>query len=112
MKEIKRGDVFMMYCDGQGCEQSGYRPVLVIQNDKGNEYSPTTIVAALTARITKRKLPVHAFISRLHKGGYLNIVLCEQIRTVDKNRLLEYVTTIKPEAMEVVDNCLRCSLGI
>ena len=91
MKDIKRNEIY--YADLNpviGSEQGGVRPVLVIQNDMGNKYSPTTIVAAITSRQNKTKLPTHIEIGEkvFEKDS---VVLLEQIRTVDKSRLKEYV---------------------
>ena len=91
MKEIKRGEIY--YADlspVRGSEQGGIRPVLILQNDVGNKYSPTTIVAAITSRTTKACLPTHvSFTADFMKAE--SIVLLEQIRTIDKERLANYV---------------------
>ena len=112
--EISRGDVF--YGDLNpvvGSEQGGIRPVLIIQNDIGNKYSPTVIVAAITSEIDKTKLPTHVSIKgdseELRKDS---IVLLEQIRTIDKDRLKQRVTQLPEETMSEVDKAISISLGL
>lgn len=112
--EINRGDIF--YADLSpvvGSEQGGVRPVLVVQNDIGNKYSPTVIIAAITSRLSKAKLPTHI---ELEKGKYNlekdSIVLLEQIRTLDKRRLKEKVSSLDKLAMQRVDVAILISLGI
>ena len=95
----------------RGSEQGGIRPVLIIQNDIGNKHSPTTIVAAITSRQTKAKLPTHVEVAvdGLTKDS---IVLLEQIRTIDKNRLTDYVGRLDKETMGKVDKAIVISFGI
>lgn len=111
---VKRGDVF--YADLSpvvGSEQGGIRPVLVIQNDIGNKYSPTIIVAAITSQINKAKLPTHVEISALEYGlPKDSVVLLEQVRTIDKKRLKEKIGRFNDEMMAKVDECLKISLGL
>lgn len=111
--EIKRGDIF--YADLSpvvGSEQGGVRPVLVLQNDVGNKYSPTVIVSAITSKITKAKIPTHV---ELHKEDANlacdSVVLLEQIRTIDKHRLTNYVGSISKEILDKVSDALLISLG-
>ena len=94
-----------------GSEQGGVRPVLVIQNDTGNKYSPTTIVAAITSRQNKAKLPTHIEITEdvFEKDS---IVLLEQIRTVDKRRLKEYVGKLDNGTMDRVNKAISISVGL
>ncbi|NLW21720.1 MAG: type II toxin-antitoxin system PemK/MazF family toxin [Tissierellia bacterium] len=111
---VKRGDVF--YADLSpvvGSEQGGVRPVLVIQNDIGNKYSPTIIVAAITSQINKAKLPTHVEI-KAHEYGLPkdSVVLLEQVRTIDKKRLREKIGRFNDEMMAKVDECLKISLGL
>ena len=110
---VKRGDIF--YADmspGRGSEQNGVRPVLVIQNDIGNRYSPTVIVAAITSRLNKAKLPTHiempAAMSGLPKDS---VVLAEQVRTIDKQRLQAQVGHLPDPLMLQVNEALSVSLG-
>ena len=111
---VKRGDVF--YADLSpviGSEQGGVRPVLVIQNDIGNKYSPTIIVAAITSQINKAKLPTHVEISAPEYGlPKDSVVLLEQVRTIDKKRLREKTGRFNDEMMVKVDDCLKISLGL
>lgn len=111
---VKRGDVY--YADLSpviGSEQGGVRPVLVVQNDIGNRYSPTVIVSAITSQINKAKLPTHIEISSedfsLPKDS---VVLLEQIRTIDKKRLKEKIGRFDKNLMGEVDDCLKISLGL
>lgn len=111
---IKRGDIF--YADLSpvvGSEQGGVRPVLIIQNDIGNRHSPTVICAAITSRMNKAKLPTHIEIDagryRLVKNS---VVLLEQIRTIDKQRLREQICHLDQELMRKVNEALRISLEL
>ena len=111
---IKRGEVYYANLSPvQGSEQGGRRPVLVIQNDVGNHYSHTVIVAAITAQITKGKLPTHVELPKaechLERDS---VVLLEQLRTVDKHRLGERLTMLDKKYMERVDAALRISTGL
>jgi len=102
---IKRGDIF--YADLSpvvGSEQGGIRPVIIIQNDVGNRYSPTVIVSAITSQINKAKLPTHVEIS--------SVVLLEQVRTLDKRRLKEKIGHMTDEDMIKVDVALKISLDL
>ena len=104
----KKGEIY--YADlgvGVGCEQEGKRPVLIIQNDKGNLYSNTTIIAPITSK-NKTKLPTHVDILLDEPS----IVLCEQIRVIDKNRLINKVQDINNVEMENVEKAIRISLGL
>ena len=111
---IKRGDIY--YADLSpvvGSEQGGLRPVLIVQNDVGNKYSPTVIAAAITSQQTKNKLPTHIKINASGCGlAKDSIVLLEQIRTIDKQRLKEKMGTIDPSAMNRVDKALSVSFGL
>ncbi|CAK7085202.1 type II toxin-antitoxin system PemK/MazF family toxin [Tissierella carlieri] len=111
---VKRGDIY--YADLSpviGSEQGGVRPVLVIQNDVGNKYSPTIIIAAITSQINKAKLPTHVEINAPEYGlPKDSVVLLEQIRTIDKKRLRERIGRFSEEMMSNVDECLKISLGL
>ncbi|WIW71946.1 type II toxin-antitoxin system PemK/MazF family toxin [Anaerosinus gibii] len=111
---VKRGDVYYANLSPVvGSEQGGLRPVLVIQNDVGNKYSPTVIVAAITSQISKGKLPTHIELMakecRLEKDS---VVLLEQLRTIDKRRLKEKITHLSEEYMTNVDDAIRISVGL
>ncbi len=112
---IKRGDMF--YADLSpvvGSEQGGIRPVLIIQNDLGNKYSPTVIAAAITSQTTKNKLPTHIEIQS-NEGGLKNdsVILTEQIRTIDKSRLKEKIGHIEDEnVMKQINDALGVSFGL
>ncbi|NLC39175.1 MAG: type II toxin-antitoxin system PemK/MazF family toxin [Clostridia bacterium] len=111
---IKRGDIFFAQLNPVvGSEQGGTRPVLVIQNNIGNQYSPTTIVAAITSQIFKAKLPTHVEVSADQSGLERDsVILTEQIRTIDKSRLKQKVAFLEEEIMEQVDQALAISLGL
>ena len=111
---VKRGDIYYANLSPVvGSEQGGHRPVLVIQNDVGNKYSPTVIVAAITSQISKAKLPTHVEISsQMYNLEKDSVILLEQLRTVDKRRLREKVTHLSEEIMTKVDEAVRISLGL
>ena len=112
---VKRGDMF--YADLSpvvGSEQGGVRPVLIIQNDLGNKYSPTVIAAAITSQTNKTKLPTHIEIGENTSGLKSNsVVLTEQIRTIDKSRLKEKIGHIEDEkVINEINNALGVSFGL
>jgi mRNA interferase MazF len=111
---VKRGDVYFADLSPVvGSEQGGVRPVLVIQNDIGNRFSPTVIVAAITAQIQKAKLPTHVEIDAKRYGFERDsVILLEQIRTIDKQRLTDKITHLDEEMMDKVDEALQISLGL
>ena len=103
--EVKRGDLF--YADlsvGVGSEQSGIRPVVVIQNDSGNRFSTTIIISPLTSS-KKKNIPTHTFIKSRD-------ALLEQMRTIDKSRLIRKIGELTPLEMERINKCIRISLGV
>lgn len=111
---IRRGDVFYAQLNPViGSEQGGVRPVLIVQNDIGNQYSPTTIVAAITSQIMKAKLPTHIEIpaekSGLEKDS---VILTEQIRTIDKSRLKQKIVSLDEDTMDKVNIAIEISLGL
>ena len=113
--QIKRGDMF--YADLSpvvGSEQGGVRPVLIIQNDMGNKYSPTVIAAAITSQTNKTKLPTHIELDENTEGLKSNsVILTEQIRTIDKSRLKERIGHIDDtEVMNKINNALGVSFGL
>ncbi len=109
--DIKRGQIYIAdFNPVVGSEQGGIRPCVVIQNNTGNRYSPTIIVAAITAK-SKKGLPTHATLKSLGLDRK-SICLLEQIRTIDKNRLLEYVGEVSEHEMEEIVEALRVSLNI
>lgn len=112
--QVLRGQIY--YADLEttvGSEQGGVRPVLIVQNNIGNKYSPTTIIVAMTKRVhAKHNLPTHHFISSSVGLKHDSIILLEQIRTIDKARLREYIGTIGKEDMLQIERKLIVSLGI
>ena len=111
---IRRGDIYYAELSPVvGSEQGGIRPVLVIQNNVGNRHSPTVICAAITSKMNKAKLPTHIEISaRNYKIVKNSVILLEQIRTIDKQRLREFVCHIDPDMMRNVDEAIRVSLEL
>lgn len=111
---LKRGDIFFAELNPvQGSEQGGVRPVLVVQNDVGNNYSPTTIVLPITSRMSKAKLPTHVALSRKESGlSRDSVVLAEQIRTIDKVRLQQKVATLDEMTMARINSAMEISMGI
>jgi mRNA interferase MazF len=108
---IKRGDIF--YADlleGKGSEQNGQRPVVILQNNKGNRHSPTTIVAIITSA-RKKSLPTHVYLMKEDSGlKEDSVILLEQIQTLDKQRLVNKVGRLAPKVMGQVDQAARKSL--
>ena len=113
---IKRGEIY--YADlgkGVGSEQEGLRPVVIIQNDIGNKYSPTTVIASMTTKETKKPMPTHVRGMRENtqehipnfKGG---IILCEQLRTIDKKRLKERIAVLNEQTLKALDKALNISI--
>ena len=111
---VKRGDIY--YADLSpvvGSEQGGIRPVLVIQNDIGNKYSPTVIAAAITSQINKAKMPTHIELAAKDYGlNKDSVILLEQIRTIDKRRLREKIGRIDDRLMASVNNAWSISFGL
>ena len=112
--EIQRGDMF--YADLTpvvGSEQGGIRPVVIIQNDVGNQYSPTVIAAAITSRTEKRRMPTHIRLYGCHRGLHRDsIILLEQVRTIDRARLREYIGRLNATTMRHVDHAIAVSFGL
>lgn len=112
MDDIKRGELY--YADLSpvvGSEQGGVRPVLIVQNNVGNRYSPTVIVAAITSQINKAKMPTHIELNTKYGLTKDSVLLLEQIRTLDKRRLKEKIGILDDKCMENVNNALLISLG-
>ncbi len=114
MQTVSRGDIFYANLNPViGSEQGGVRPVLILQNDIGNKYSPTTIVAAITSKIKKAKLPTHVELDSsnfdLEKDS---VILLEQVRTIDKRRLKEKIARLDEETRREIDQALQISLGL
>jgi len=111
---IKRGDIY--YADLSpvvGSEQGGVRPVLIIQNDIGNKYSPTVIATAITSQINKAKMPTHIELDANEYGlSKDSVVLAEQIRTIDKKRLKEKIGHLDDQLMTKVNEALEISFGL
>ena len=112
--QVRRGDIF--YADLSpvvGSEQGGIRPVLIIQNDVGNRHSPTVICAAITSRMNKAKLPTHVEIdAKKYQIDKNSVILLEQVRTIDKQRLKDLVCHLDKEIMNKVDEALKISFEL
>ena len=109
---VKRGELY--YADLSpvvGSEQGGIRPVLVVQNDIGNKYSPTIIAAAVTSKINKAKLPTNIDMPSAYGLAKDSVILLEQIRTLDKRRLKERIGVLPPATMVRVNRAILISLG-
>lgn len=113
-RKIRRGDIF--YADLRpvvGSEQGGIRPVVILQNNIGNQFSPTTIAAAVTSRGEKHQLPTHIWIGgQLHGLHKDSMILLEQVRTLDLKRLRDYIGCLDKKTLQAVDRGLTVSLGI
>ena len=112
MREVKKGEMY--YADLSpivGSEQGGIRPVIILQNDKGNRYSPTTIIASVTNRKKKSHLPTHIKI-KIPNSKRKSVVMLEQVRTIDKSRLLEYIGKLDNGTMQKIDNAVKISFDI
>ena len=114
-RAIKRGELYLadLGSESIGSEQRGIRPVLIIQNDIGNQFAPTVIIASITTKINKSKLPTHVFLSKKNTDiREDSIVMLEQVRTIDKSRLREKIGELDKEHMEKIDEALKVSLHI
>lgn len=111
---MRRGDIY--YADLRpvvGSEQGGIRPVLIVQNDMGNRHSPTVIIAAITSRMNKAKLPTHIELnSSMYDMDKDSVVLLEQLRTIDKKRLRDKVCHLEGEVMKKINRALMISLEL
>ncbi len=114
MKKIIRGAVFYADLDlSIGSEQKGFRPVVVLQNNVGNKFSPTTLIAPISTKYYKgRNLPTHVEIEQFRKLRPNSYVMLEQIRTIDKTRLSGYVCMLTEKEMDAVDKAILISLGL
>ena len=108
---VSRGEIYFAELNPvQGSEQGGTRPVLIIQNDIGNTYSPTTIVLAITSQLNKARLPTHVAVQAAESGlARDSVILAEQMRTIDKSRLRQKVATLQPRTMRRIENAMAVS---
>lgn len=110
-----RGDIYFANLgdNGIGSEQNGNRPVVIIQNNVGNRYSPTVVVAMVSTCLHKAKYPTHVVLEKGETGlGEPSVVLCEQIRTIDKSRLSKRLGSLNDEKMEVLNEAIGISIGL
>lgn len=113
MQKVMRGDLFFADLDPVvGSEQGGIRPVVVLQNNIGNKYSPTLIVAAITSQTNKNRMPTHVRVSDRTDLPKNSVVLLEQLRTIDKKRLQQKLGAFDEETMEEIDEALGVSIGL
>lgn len=112
-KKISRGEIYVADLNPyQSSEQGGIRPVVILQNDAGNYFSSTTIVASLTSHVGKKEnLPTHVFINSREDLAYDSIIICKQIRTIDKSRLIRCLGRLDEYEMEEVEGALSVSSG-
>lgn len=111
---VERGDIYYANLEPvQGSEQGGVRPVLIIQNDVGNQHSPTTIIASITTKIKKAQMPTHVEIKASENDlQFDSVIMLEQIRTIDKQRLEDKITTIDLVTLQAVDDALAVSIHL
>ena len=111
---VSRGEIYFAQLNPvQGSEQGGVRPVLIIQNDVGNTYSPTTIILAITSRLHKAQLPTHVDLPAAESGLKKDsVILAEQMRTIDKSRLRQRVAVLRPGTMQRIENAVAVSIGL
>lgn len=111
---VQRGEIYFAELNPvQGSEQGGTRPVLIIQNDIGNTYSPTTIVLAITSQLNKARLPTHVEVNAQESGlARDSVILAEQMRTIDKSRLKQKVAHLEPPTMRRIDSAMAVSIGL
>ena len=111
-RHIQRGEIYLADLrPSVGSEQDGIRPVLILQNNVGNRFSPTVIAAAITSRRTKPRLPTHVLVGEIPGMYPDSIILLEQIRTLDKTRLKDYIGSLAPDTMREVDRAIHVSVG-
>lgn len=111
-KHIRRGELYYAYLEPViGSEQGGERPVVILQNNRGNRYSPTVIVAPLTTKLVKRTLPVHVKVTAAGLRS-TSLILLEQIRTIDKQRLRQYIGEVTVEEMREIEQAVLISIGM
>ena len=111
-RQIKRGEMYYVNLEPVvGSEQGGIRPVVIVQNDMGNRYSPTIIVVPITTRLNKKNLPTH---TKINNSSLLkeSIALMEQIRTIDKSRLIEFIGVLNENEMNRITEALRISIDV
>ena len=114
MYEVRRGDVCLIDLGApQGCIQGGLRPAIVVQNDIGNQYSPTVLVAPVTSQLRKANIPTHVFLP--HGSGGLksdSLVLLEQIQTINKNQIVRTIGALDQKQIIHIDNAIKVSLAL
>ena len=115
MKPMKRGEVYIVdFGEGIGTEQRGKRPAIIIQNNMGNKYSASTVVVPLTSKVSKCRLPTHIMIIPNWESSLLwqSVALCEQIRTISKERVGKFFGELSENIMEEIDKGIRISLAV
>lgn len=110
--KVKKGEIWTCNLEGsKGCEQTGIRPVVIIQNDKGNVYSQTTIVASITSHIKNSYMPTHAELTH-EKLKYDSVIMLEQVKTIDKDSLGIKIGTLTKKQMKELNKCIRISFDV
>lgn len=113
LNHVRRGDIVLVSFDGIGSEQRGLRPAVILQNDAGNQYSTTVLVAPLTTRMSKANIPTHVFLTRERTSLKADsTVLTEQIRVMDKCRLLRRVASVSEDDMQRINHAIMISFGL
>ena len=113
LKNVKRGDMYYAdLCPVIGSEQNGFRPVLIIQNDTGNRHSPTVVIAAITGKPKKATMPTHYLLPAENGLEMPSVVLLEQVRTIDKLRLGDYIGQLDENTMQGIDRAIAVSMGL
>lgn len=110
--KVKKGEIWTCKLEGaKGCEQSGVRPVVIIQNDKGNTFSPTTIVASITSQHKGKHIPTHAKLTN-PKLKHDSVIMLEQVRTVDKTSLGIKIGELTKKQFKQLNKCIRISFNV
>ena len=111
MNSVKRGDLYLIRLTGQGSEQNGIRPAVIIQNDTGNQFSPTTVIVPITSA-NKKDIPTHVKLSLSDGVMKPSVALCEQLQVVDKTRLLKKLGELKSNRIDDINKKIMLNLGI
>lgn len=109
---IRRGDVFLVDFGPQWSGEHGKRPAVVVQNNIGNEHSKTVIVVPCATKIKRMDMPTHVFLGPLENGRADSMVVCENVQTIEKDRIVHYISKLSKRQMDRVDDALKASLGL
>lgn len=109
---LEKGQIYMLQLNNSGSVQTGLRPVVIVQNNIGNEYSPTTIIACMTTKTKKLNQSTHIIFNGIPKKLRKSVILCEQLYTVNKSELGEYVGQLNPKEVKLLNQALKMSLAL